>query len=178
MPSAPVASYAKDLTSAGRLPWMLSADVSTGDIQRLGLLQLLLPRLLGVAAWRRPSPSPAYHEEHEGWRQHGQVKSCKSFQDAWPDWHVSELCLHRFLHLVSAHSSHFNYWLLVRPVEPVMGMLSTPVYWSEFFRRKVSIKEEPSEICYDFQELLRSWVFSKGQKYLSNIIHFMQYSWN
>ena len=58
------------------LPWMLQALYTIANIQRHGLLQLLLPCLLGVATWCWPSPPSAYHEEHKGWRQHGQVKSC------------------------------------------------------------------------------------------------------
>merc|ERR1712010_260720 len=44
-----------------------------GLLQRLGLLQILLPGLLGAPAWGQPSPPPTYHEEHKGRWQHGQA---------------------------------------------------------------------------------------------------------
>ena len=171
------------------LPWMLQALYTIANIQRHGLLQLLLPCLLGVATWCWPSPPSAYHEEHKGWRQHGQVKSCLhwfEYQSLRPLLlHILEYCLlaldlygtgctigSKFTFKPSEIIFQVSSWILIRPVEPVMGMFSTPVYWSP------SLKNNLKCVKTNIWVPLRCWLFPTGQKNLYNIIQFMQYPWN
>ena len=61
---------------------------------------------------------------------------------------------------------------MVRPVEPVMGIFSTPVYWSPSLMKTLKYVKTPIWI------FLRCWLFLKGLMYLSNIIlHAISTQW-